>query len=90
MEHIVSTMLQVISFAFLDKHVFQIGFKLAQLLQAQCIESIFIRQITSSCCWKIDKVKGRCCWENELVLPGKKSSSIFCSSMSFSSQRLGQ
>lgn len=55
-------MLQVISFAFLYKHVFQIGFKLAQLLQAQYIESILIWQITSSCCWKTDKAKGRCCF----------------------------
>lgn len=65
MEHIVPTMLQVISFAFLYKHVFQIGFKLVQLLQAQYIESIFIWQITSSCCWKIDKAKGRCCLGGE-------------------------
>lgn len=41
-EYIVSTMLQVISFAFLYKHVFQIGFKWVQLLQAQYIESMLI------------------------------------------------
>lgn len=77
-EHTVSTMLQVISFAVLYKHVFQIGFKLFQLLQAQYIKSILIWQITSSWRWKSDKAKGRHCFRGWTSAFSKTSSSIFC------------